>query len=455
MHARRAALLVDAEQYFAALEETIAKAKRSIAIAGWDFDGSIHLTRGESAPTLAQLLRETVEARPELDVRILVWSVAVVHAPGHSVPLLFGADWEEHPRIQLRLDTRHPFYGAQHQKLVCIDDCLAFAGGIDLTVERWDTRDHAAEDERRSTPDGERYAPVHDMQLMFDGEAARAISGILRERWQQVVGEEVAPEEEGGDLWPPDTEPDFSDVTLGIARTSPGGGGEPPIREIAGLTTDMILSARRSIYIEAQYLAGRDVRDALEVVLSRENAPEVVVVTTRLLPGLLERFAMGANRDRMIRRLNRVDRANKLRVLHPVVPGREGECDILVHAKLVIVDDNLLRVGSSNLNNRSHGLDTECDIVIEAQNVATREAISNIRTGLLAEHLGVEVDEVRSRAAEHGSLIGAIDELNRGERGLRQFSARGTDGPTSLFPGTRLMDPIRPFDPLWFLRKKR
>ena len=139
--AAKAAVMSDGGPYFAHLEDALRQAKRSVMIVGWDFDGRIRLrpdASPEESPELGPLLRSLVEARPELEIRILVWSVAVLHAPGAPLPLLFGAEWQEHPRITLKLDTRHPLYAAHHQKIVCIDGGLAFVGGIDLTVRRWD-----------------------------------------------------------------------------------------------------------------------------------------------------------------------------------------------------------------------------------------------------------------------------------------------------------------------------
>ena len=155
--ADRAAVLIDGAPYFAHLETALRNAQRSILIVGWDFDGSIRLCPdrcAEDSPPLGPLLRSLVEERPELEVRILVWSVAVVHAPGAPGPLIFGADWQNHPRLHIKLDTHHPLYAAHHQKIVCIDDALAFVGGMDLTVERWDTERHACDDPIRMRDDG-------------------------------------------------------------------------------------------------------------------------------------------------------------------------------------------------------------------------------------------------------------------------------------------------------------
>ena len=147
--------------------------------------------------------------------------------------------------------------------------------------------------------------------------------------------------------------------------------------------------------------------------------------------GLVERLVMGSNRDRLIRRLHQADRHDRLRVYYPVVPGREGEGQILVHSKLIIVDDTLLRVGSSNLNNRSAGLDTECDLAIEARNERERRAIRGIRDRLVAEHLGVD---------PHGGELGRF--ADRDDRTLQWRSEgiaplRGHDAPRPHAPGFR------------------
>src|SRR5690606_12209369 len=142
--------------YFAALEASLRRADRSIIIIGWDFDARIRLRPQDGADTLtlADLLRSLVEKRPELHIRILVWSLATVHAPGKTLPLLFGASWARHERIELRLDTHHPAYASHHQKIVIIDDSVAFVGGMDLTVARWDRPGHVPNEELRTDPDG-------------------------------------------------------------------------------------------------------------------------------------------------------------------------------------------------------------------------------------------------------------------------------------------------------------
>jgi phosphatidylserine/phosphatidylglycerophosphate/cardiolipin synthase-like enzyme len=445
--AGRATVLVDACAYYERLAQVLRRARRSILIIGWDFDGRIRLCpHHEACEPLGDVLRALVEARPALEVRVLVWSAAVVHASDNPLPLLMGAPWEDHPRISVRLDTKHPLYASHHQKIVVIDDVIAFCGGIDLTAERWDTCGHDADDPLRVMPDGKAYHPVHDVQMAVDGEAARIVGEVARERWRVATGETLPPVTGEEPIWPDDLTPDFTDTSVAIARTAPEYEGRPAVHEIAALTGDLLGAARHTIYIENQYLTASRVRRVLENSLAARNGPEIVAVIRRASPGMLERLVMSNNRDRLIRRLRQADRHNRLRVVYPVVKGKESPCEVYVHSKVLIVDDTVLRIGSANLNNRSMGLDTECDLVLEAETEAHRKAILGVRDRLLAEHLGVTPEAVAESVAARGSLIRTIDALNRNGRGLRPFPETDISGPTEPITGTGFLDPKRPLE---------
>jgi phosphatidylserine/phosphatidylglycerophosphate/cardiolipin synthase-like enzyme len=458
--ADRASVLIDGAPYFTHLEAALRKARRSILIIGWDFDGSIRLrpdVSAEDSPPLGPLLRSLVEERPDLEIRILVWSVAVVHAPGAPGPLIFGADWQNHPRLQLKLDTHHPLYAAHHQKIVCIDDNLAFVGGMDLTVERWDTHHHACDDPIRLKDDGSIYEPVHDLQMAVDGDAARSIAEVGYERWKFATGETLTASPSGSDPWPPGLVPDFRNVPIAIARTYPAWGEQPAVNEAAALTLHALSAARKTIYIEAQYMTAPYVGDVLERQLADPDGPEIVVIQTHESHGWAEELVMGTNRDRLIRRLRKSDHHDRLRVYYPVIPnGEGGECQVLIHSKLIIVDDVFLRIGSSNLNNRSIGLDSECDAAIEATTEEMRRTIVRLRDRLIAEHLDVD-PETFGRVLDDsgGSVVAAIEQLNTGARGLRPFGAMSDDGPDVPAAGTGLLDPLEPFEPLSLFRRRK
>src|SRR5204863_3831508 len=161
----------------------------------------------------------------------------------------------------------HPFGASHHQKIVVIDDALAFAGGLDLTIRRWDTPAHHAHDPRRVDPTGRPYPPAHDIQMMVDGEAAAALGELARTRWHVATGRTppapLPATARGTDLWPEATAPDARDAPVGIARTMPAFRDEPAVQEVVAFATQSIASARRFIYIENQYLTSASVGAAL------------------------------------------------------------------------------------------------------------------------------------------------------------------------------------------------
>jgi hypothetical protein len=127
---------------------------------------------------------------------------------------------------------------------------------------------------------------------------------------------------------------------------------------------------------------------------------------------------MDVLRDRFAGLLREADEHGRLRILHPRVPGLGDGEQLNVHSKLMVVDDRLVRVGSANLSDRSMGLDTECDLAIEARRPEDARAIARSRDDLLAEHLGTDAERVEEALAREGSLVGIVGSLSGGERRL-------------------------------------
>jgi phosphatidylserine/phosphatidylglycerophosphate/cardiolipin synthase-like enzyme len=258
------------------------------------------------------------------------------------------------------------------------------------------------------------------------------------------------------DLWPDGLTPHFRDTDLAVARTLPEWGTQAPVHEVGRLTLDAIAAARHCVYIEAQYFANFDVAERLADSLSKPEGPEIIVLMTHVLPAKLEQFIMGSNRDRVLRRLLRADRYGRFGAFYPTTPSEQGALDVLIHAKLMIVDDFFLRVGSANINNRSVGLDTECDLAIEAVNEEQRTTISTIRRQLLSSHLYAEPSELADAVRQHGSTIAAIRALQKEGKGLNAFPPVNLRGPTRPVIWTGILDPKRPLSATWqrFLKKR-
>ena len=442
-------VLVDGQAYFKALEGVLEQARKEVWIVGWDFNPDIPMQPGVSqSPTLGAALLRLVEERPELTIRVLVWAMGPIYS-GKSLKMFRKRRWSSHPRIVLAFDSRHPIRGSHHQKLVVVDDTVAFVGGIDLTAKRWDTRDHLVDDPRRKLPSGEPYEPVHDMQVALEGDAAWLAGDIARRRWLFATDEAVpaiAPQVRihlGGaaDM--------MADVEVAFARTEPAIRGRAAVTEAMDLTVAALKAARRHIYIESQYFASDRVCDVLCERLSEPDGPEVVLISTLSSHGTIERLVLGANRDRFIRRLSQCDKHGRLRAFYPVVPKPGGtEQEIVIHSKLVIIDDAFLRIGSSNLNQRSEGLDTELDIAVEARSDAERHGILALRDRLLAEHLDTNPATFTAAVRADGVLGRTIDAFNTRQRGLRPFRDSAGRGAVDPVMGTGLVDPLAPWWPI-------
>ena len=495
--ATRFAVAIDGEDYFAQLRHSLIRARRSIAISAWDIHSRIELVRSgpheepgpmadDDLPTaLGELLVALLERTPALNVFILLWDYAPIYALERE-PLFFGdPPWgkglfrsgPEHPRLHMISDDVHPVGGSQHQKIVAVDGQIAWCGGFDLSKWRWDTHAHSAEDERRRDPDGTLYPPFHDIQALVDGDAAAALMELFLERWQRAGGEDIrelsgidqvrqrhAEGSAPSDPWPEGMEVQLHNARVGIARTLPKYGDHAEVREVERLYLDMIVQSREMLYIENQYLSSRIIRDALCDSLEQDSGPQILMILPKKTGHWLEQHTMDILRARILSKLRAADRHGRLRVCYPEVSGLEKDC-LMVHAKLMVSDDQVLRVASSNLSNRSMGLDSECDLCVIARNAEEREIFRRLRQRLLAMFLSVDPGTLARAEADArkqgGGMFEAIDALtgpdletgppgtDRGESGpvhLEKLEALADPEWNRHLPDERVVDPDRPLD---------
>lgn len=290
--ADRVAMIVDAADHFRHLRSAMLKARHDILLIGWDFDTRIRLVpggEGLGAPRkLGRFLNWLARRRPELRIRILQWNLGTLQAFGRGSTPLFIANWMSSKRITFKLDAAHPVGAAHHQKIAVIDGTLAFCGGIDMTGDRWDTRDHLDDDPRRRRPTTHRrYGPWHDVSTCVTGPAAAALSAVARDRWKRATGETLDPPPPAPDIWPDGLEPSVENARTGISLTMPPYGGEPGIHQVEKLYLDAIGRARKYLYIESQYFASRRVAEAICARLAEPDPPEIVIVN----PEVGERLA--------------------------------------------------------------------------------------------------------------------------------------------------------------------
>lgn len=440
--APRAAVLIDTARYFEVALATLEQARRSVWILGWTFDTRTWLLP-ESPPTRIEAVLNRLAARG-LDVRVLVWRSALpVAASQNFYPQRAARDFEG-SKVRFVMDGVHPFGACHHQKVLVVDDEFAFCGGGDFSVDRWDTPAHRDRDPGRKLPSGFEHAPRHEVMMMVQGAPARALGDLARARWSRVTGETPAPVEAPDPAgWPELVQPAFRDVAVGVARSAPAYGDEPGAREAEALNVQAIMGAERSIYLENQYVTAPAIADALAKRLADPDGPEVVVVTTRHSPSYFDQATMDRARDGFIRRLHSADRYDRFRAYCPLTPGGKT---VIVHSKVAVVDDRFLRVGSSNLNNRSAGFDTECDLAIESEDAAQRGAVRDFRNRLISHFLAVE-PEAFARQAEAEGIGRAIDALDRGpQRRLEPLKPMRGAVLAAAFSRWGLGDPVEPDD---------
>ena len=454
--ASRFAVFKDVAGCFAAVRSSMLKARRSITVVGWDIDSRTCLV-GEQAKAsdglpaeLGPFLKALSERTPGLRINLLLWDFSTLYALEREAFPRAKLAWE---KAKLCLDDSLPVGSSQHQKIVLIDDCIAFNGGLDLTIRRWDTAQHTVHDRHRVDPDGEPYDPFHDVQAVVDGDAAKALADLVRQRWRDAAGEQLPACEKTSvepDCWPDDVTPLFTDVQVGIARTSPAHDAVPEVREVEQLFLDMIDAAQKSLYIENQYLTSGLIAERLADNLRRKPDLNVLIVAPRSHDPWLEAMTMQAGRIRFRKILDSSGATDRFRIVYPRVRAGRSEKPVMVHSKVMVVDDRIMRIGSANLNNRSMGADSECDLVIEANSEAERRAVTELRDGLIAMHCGAAEKDV-ARVLGEVSLVEASRKIASREKSLEDIvdpEASEEDYASYL---ERVADPERPMDGAAFL----
>ena len=448
--AERFSCVQDAADYFRLVRHAILQARETIFILGWDIQSTLDLVPGgasDDAPTrLDELLKWAIRRRPQLACHVLIWDYAELYALEREPLTRWRLGWQMPRQVRFAFDDHHPIGGSHHQKIIVVDDVLAFCGGIDLTGHRWDTTAHRVEEPARVNASGSPYEPYHEVQAMVCGPVAASLGTLVRRRWQ-ALGEALQPAAPAslGGLWPDAVEPDLTDIDVAIARTVPASESEPGIRECEQLFVDSIAAARQSIYIESQYFTSDALGRALAARLQEPEGPEILLVIPKECHGWLEKQTMGALRDEVLRLLIASDRWRRLRVVYPGA-SRARDIPTFVHSKVMIVDDRFVRIGSANFSRRSMGVDSECDLAIDAgSDPAHRAGVQRIRDRLIGEHLGVSADAVADEVGRVGSLRVLVDAHAHADHTLCRVDQSGPAGaPSEVLKAAA--DPEEPLD---------
>ena len=406
--------LVDGACYFPALCDALHAAREYVYIIGWCLTPEISLRRDDADEIAATRLRETLaETARRLPVRVLLWSGAprLFQPTVHQMEAVQRAVEALGGDIRCELDDSAHFSHCHHQKAIVIDGQIAFVGGMDLTTfqgDRWDQHSHPL----RAGPNW------HDAQLRIEGEAVADVEHNFRQRWQAVSGDDTLPHREPAydDSW---------QTPVQIVRTIPRGVYDFAPRGEYGIHhayTRALRQARRLIYLENQYLWSPDVIDALIAAMSKQRDEPlriVIVLPARAYTGKWDN-------DQHVQKLREVDNGRGIvSVYCPYASGPNAGTQAFtyrptyVHAKVGIIDDEWLTVGSANLNNRGLITDSEINAVVRDAGLARQ-----LRVQLWAEHLALPREQVeqadpvalvdrdwQERAAENAAIVRRADGL--------------------------------------------
>jgi phospholipase D1/2 len=442
--------LNDAAAYYAALRETLLLATQEVYIIGWDIHSqtrfvgpSGHADDGFPAE-LGPFLKALLKVKTELRINILTWNFPPLYAAerewNSAARFTSGAS----ERLRFCFDASLPLGSAQHQKIVVIDRAVAFVGGLDLTIRRWDTSEHAANHPLRKDPDGKPYPPFHDVQCMVDGEAAARLTELAENRWRAAGCTVEDPDVTAGDRWPASVPVQSRGMTTGIARTEIKTTRDPGVNEVARLFKASINAANRFIYIENQFTSATDLARMLAQRMLDVPALRVLIVTPKMHSSWFESQAMQSGRGGFMEQFISAGVMERIRFLYPTTRAADSAAVVMVHSKVMIVDDRILRVGSANLNNRSMGADTECDLAFEATSEAHREFIARLRRQLIGHFCGADEQEIESNEAD---LLGFLDRISAGDRqkSLQPIDPTMTAGHVATFVQP-VADPREPLE---------
>jgi phosphatidylserine/phosphatidylglycerophosphate/cardiolipin synthase-like enzyme len=361
-------VLIDGAEAFPAIAKAIENARDYVHVTGWHIAPYFELVRGERPGVLGELL---AEAAGRIDVRVLVWAGAPVPAFHPTRKEVRGTveALTRDTRIRCETDPReHPFH-CHHEKTVIVDGQVAFVGGIDMTDyagDRFDTSDHPAR----------RRLGWHDVGTRMCGPAVADVDDHFALRWRELTGEP---------LDRPAPPPPDGGHTVQVVRTIANGmydaipDGEYRILESY---VRAISGARRFIYLENQFLWSPEIVRLLADKLRRPPCDEFRIVV--LLPSKANN-----GHDDTVGQLGVLAAADDGagRMLATTIRSLSGERDdrLYVHAKVGIIDDRWLTVGSANLNAHSLLNDTEMNVVTDDPELAR-----TTRLRLWSEHLALD-----------------------------------------------------------------
>jgi phosphatidylserine/phosphatidylglycerophosphate/cardiolipin synthase-like enzyme len=389
----RVELLVDGGSVLPRMVEDVTAAQSHVHVAGWFFTPSFRM--GEGGPTLRGLLADTAT---RCAVRVLAWAGAPLPLfhPDRAEVRGMCDELTRGTAVEMELDAKERPMHCHHEKLVIVDDRVAYVGGLDLTSLAGNRLDHSAHDTRIGIG-------WHDVCLRIEGPTAADVAEHFRLRWPHAL--DAPPLVEGG-----------QGVDVQLVRTVPERlydgllDGEFTILESY---LRALRSAERFVYLESQFLWAPEIVRVLAAKLREPPTDEFRVVV--LLPAkpnngqddtrgqigvLIDADRDGGGADRFL--------------ACTLFQRGEHASPVYVHAKVGIVDDEWLTVGSANLNGHSFFNDTEVNAVVRDPDI-----VRAARLQLWSEHFERDASGDANEWWElPGDKLRKLDGVSRRSRAL-------------------------------------
>ena len=242
--------------------------------------------------------------------------------------------------------------------------------------------------------------------------------------------------------WPESLAPHLVNFKDRLLITRPPSGEDSEVREIEQFTLEALAQATNYIYIENQFLTSKSVVRVLCEHLQKSQGPRVLILVSGRYSHWLEDISMGVLQSKSISQLLRADVHKRLGVFSPYVKSKFFFRPIIVHSKILLVDDTLLKVGSANLNNRSMGFDSEMDLAIQIKSDAEGPStIRQIRDKLIAEHLGIAPETATALFDDSGLQFLKLEAQHSRTKILRRYKVKTFSPIANYFSRLDFVDP--------------
>ncbi len=364
-------VLKTTKEYYSVLAEAIDRSSNYTVVIGWDFDFDTEYSEGK---TFRDLFEKKFQENENYKLYLLIWSgvrLGLSFKKFNAVRKL-----KNRSNIVYRLATDFPFGGSHHAKVVCVDGELLFTGGMDIVEGREDDRKHL----------DNKFQDTH--WILRGKEIVDFFKNYILKRWGKYLDINEKLKFDKSDRLEVDYGFRVGDFL--VSENMFEAYDYSSKDHVKNITLELIEQAKDLIYIQNQYFASEEVRRELKE-WKQENPEGDLKI---MLPVRSRHWLAKATIDKITYKNMKLLGGDYFYNLF-----NSKKEPVYIHGKVMIVDDKYLKIGSSNLADRSFGVDSEIDLTLIAKNKEDVEFIRSFREDEWFERDGgcevVKADVVR------------------------------------------------------------